>query len=132
MDSAEAREILKLYRPDSTDAADPQTAEALSLVDRDPELDHWFREHCEVYTAIRAKLKQIPVPADLKRKILVERPSAQSMGAGTGGGGAPDAGGSRGLFPDAGSSEYFCGVPRPDGPRGATHVQHDDDQHQPG
>jgi hypothetical protein len=79
MDSAEAREILKLYRPDSTDAADPQTAEALSLVDRDPELDHWFREHCEVYTAIRAKLKQIPVPADLKRKILVERPSTSRI-----------------------------------------------------
>ena len=79
MDSAKAREILRIYRPDSTDSADPQVAEALAVVERDPELDRWFREHCEVYTAIRAKLKQIPVPPDLKRKILLERPSGSRI-----------------------------------------------------
>jgi len=72
MDSRQAKEILMLYRPGSTDAADPQMADALEVVQRDPELAAWFEQHCAVYTAIRGKLKEIPVPADLKRCILVE------------------------------------------------------------
>jgi hypothetical protein len=71
VDSRQAREILTLYRPGSTDAADPRTAEALDLVKRDPELATWFQEHCAVYTAIRSKLKAIPVPPGLKRQIIV-------------------------------------------------------------
>ena len=73
MDSRQAREILTLYRPGSTDAADPQMAEAMEVVGRDPELAAWFEQHCAVYTAIRGKLKAIPVPADLKRRILLEQ-----------------------------------------------------------
>lgn len=71
MDNRQAREILALYRPGSTDAADPQMAEALDLVKRDPELATWFQEHCAVYTAIRSKLKAIPVPPGLKRQIII-------------------------------------------------------------
>ncbi len=70
MDSRQAKEILTLYRPNSTNAADPQMAEALEAVQRDPELAAWFDQHCAVYNAIRSKLKEIPVPADLKRNIL--------------------------------------------------------------
>jgi hypothetical protein len=72
MDSRQAREILALYRPGSIDAADPKMAEALDQVKRDPELAAWFEEHCAVYTAIRGKLKAIPVPPGLKRTIIVE------------------------------------------------------------
>jgi hypothetical protein len=72
MDSLRAREVLRLYRPGTTDALDPQMAEALQAVQRDPELGDWFEEHCGVYIAIRNKLKQIEVPQDLKRKILLE------------------------------------------------------------
>jgi hypothetical protein len=71
VDSRQAREILALYRPGSTDAADPQMAEALDQVKRDPELAAWFQEHCAVYTIIRGKLKSIPVPPGLKRQIIV-------------------------------------------------------------
>src|SRR5581483_1201863 len=73
MDSRQAKEILMLYRPGSADAADPEVAEALEAVQRDPELAVWFEQHCAVYNAIRGKLKSIPVPADLKRRIL-EKP----------------------------------------------------------
>jgi hypothetical protein len=73
MDSRQAKEILALYRPGSIDAADPLMAEALDQARRDPELAAWFQEHCAVYTAIRGKLKSIPVPPGLKRTIIVER-----------------------------------------------------------
>jgi len=72
MDSPRAREVLRLYRPGTTDALEPQMAEALQAVQRDPELEKWFQDQCAVYIAIRTKLKQIEVPPDLKRKILVE------------------------------------------------------------
>jgi hypothetical protein len=72
MDSGEAKKILQLYRPGTTDALEPQMAEALQVVQSDPELAHWFADHCGVYIAIRGKLKQIEVPADLKRRILLE------------------------------------------------------------
>lgn len=70
MDKDEAKQTLLLYRPGTDDGEDPQMAEALTWVQRDPELAQWFDEHCEVYKAIRGKLKEIPVPADLKDTIL--------------------------------------------------------------
>lgn len=68
----EAKEILKLYRP-STDAADPSFAEALELCEVDAELREWFENHCAVYTALRSKFAQIPVPEGFKEQILAER-----------------------------------------------------------
>jgi len=73
VDSREAKEILALYRPGSTDAADPRMAEALDHARRDPELGAWFEQQSAVNAAIRAKLKAIPVPAALKREIIVGR-----------------------------------------------------------
>jgi hypothetical protein len=73
MDSARAREVLKLYRPGTMDAMNPEMAEALRVAHEDPELARWFDEHCGVYIAIRSKLKQIEVPADLKHRILADQ-----------------------------------------------------------
>lgn len=70
MDSGNARKILMLYRSDSPDANDPQTAEALEVMRRDPELAAWFEQHRSAQEAIRGKLKAIPVPPDLRRRIL--------------------------------------------------------------
>lgn len=74
MDSREAKEILSLYRPGGTDLGDPKMAEALQLVQRDPELAAWFEQQCAVNAAIRAKFKAIPVPPGLKREIIVGQP----------------------------------------------------------
>jgi hypothetical protein len=73
VNSQHAREILALFRPGTADAADPDFAEALEQVRRDPELNRWFDEHCRLYTAIRTKFKRTPVPEGLKEQILAER-----------------------------------------------------------
>jgi uncharacterized membrane protein YbaN (DUF454 family) len=72
VDSQQARQILELYRP-GVDDADPQFAEALAFVQRDPELRRWLEEQRAVYAAIRDKIREIPVPAELQDQILAER-----------------------------------------------------------
>src|SRR5437899_10794138 len=77
MDSRQAKEILMRYRPETTEGADPEFAEALEQARRDPELGRWFAEHRAFQSAIREGFKQLHVPADLKNRILAEyRPAA--------------------------------------------------------
>jgi len=73
MTSEEAKAVLALYRPGTSDAEDPAVAEALALCQKDPELKQWFDDHCAVYQVIRARLKEIAVPEGLKEQILAER-----------------------------------------------------------
>jgi hypothetical protein len=73
MTHSEAKEILRLYRPGTADSADSTFAEALALCERDTELNQWFGEHCALYSAMRAKFKQIAVPEGLKEQIIAER-----------------------------------------------------------
>jgi hypothetical protein len=73
MTDNQAKEILKLYRPGSADAEDASFGEALALCERNPELKNWFAEHCALYSALRAKFKQIPVPEGLREQIVSER-----------------------------------------------------------
>lgn len=73
MTHSEAKQVLKLYRPGTADAADPSFAEALAWCERDAELKMWFEEHCALYSAMRAKFKQIVVPEGLKQQIIAER-----------------------------------------------------------
>jgi len=70
MTSDQARQVLLPYRPGSGDERDPKFAEALELVGGDPALARWFEEHCAFQSAMRAKLQQIAVPADLRNRIL--------------------------------------------------------------
>jgi hypothetical protein len=63
------------YRPGVGDVQDPQLTAALECVERDPELARWFEDNCAFHEAIRAKLKQIPIPAGLKEQIISERPA---------------------------------------------------------
>ena len=72
MNRPEARQILLLYRPGTSDSHDPEMAEALELARRDPELSRWFEAHCAFQTALRQKLRQIEVPLDLKARILAQ------------------------------------------------------------
>jgi len=69
MTTAEAKQILLLYRPGSADAAEPPMAEALELARRDLELGAWLQHHCAFQDAMRAKFREIEVPAQLKARI---------------------------------------------------------------
>jgi hypothetical protein len=52
---------------------DAEMRQALALVDRDAELARWFEQQQKADGAIRARLRETPVPADLKRRILAEQ-----------------------------------------------------------
>ena len=72
MNKEEAKQILLLFRPGTTDAEDPETAVALALAKTDLELSRWFEEHCARQNALREKFRQIPVLAGLKEQIISE------------------------------------------------------------
>jgi len=73
VNKSEAQKILLLYRPGTADERDPAFVQALAELERDPELKAWFEEHCRFQRALAAKFSQIPVPADLKDRILAEQ-----------------------------------------------------------
>jgi hypothetical protein len=79
MNNSEAKEVLLLYRPGTSDREDPEFAEALALAQRDPELAHWFEEHCAFQEALRLKFRQIPVPEGLREQIVSERKVQNSL-----------------------------------------------------
>ncbi len=79
MNVNEARIILLTYRPGTADAADAQVAEALALAQRDPGLGSWLTNHCAYQEALRAKLRDIPVPAGLKEQIISEQPALERL-----------------------------------------------------
>ena len=72
MNNDEAKQVLLLYRPGTSDAEDPETAAALALAKTDPELSRWLEEHCARQTALRDKFRQLPVLAGLREQIISE------------------------------------------------------------
>ena len=74
MNAQTAKEILRLYRPGTTDADDPEFLEALEFVQRDENLRRWFEEHRATQEIIRSRFKLIPVPEALREQIISERP----------------------------------------------------------
>lgn len=79
MNHDDAKNILLLYRPETADAADPQMAEALALVKQDVELARWFGEYRVRQEVLRAKFRQIPVPAGLKEQIISEQAAREKI-----------------------------------------------------
>jgi len=73
MDRDQAKEILLRYRPGRDDMIDAEMRQALALVDRDTELARWFEQQQRADETIRARLRETPVPADLKQRILAEQ-----------------------------------------------------------
>jgi hypothetical protein len=76
----QAKTILRLYRPGTTDASDPEIVEALALAKQDPELTRWLVEHCAGHEALRAGFRKIPVPAGLKEQIISEQAARAKTG----------------------------------------------------
>ena len=72
MNAEEAKNILLLWRPDTTDAEDAPVAAALALAQRDPELARWLDAHAVRQRSLAEKFRQIPVPAGLKEQIISE------------------------------------------------------------
>jgi len=70
MDIEKIKERLAAVRPDSPDFEDPEVAELLALVEEDPELDEWFRQHQAFDRAFAEKLAEIEPPARLQEQIL--------------------------------------------------------------
>jgi hypothetical protein len=73
MNQQEAQLILQSYRAGGQDANDPQFREALEVAKTDPELAEWFNEELALHRTIGRKIKSVPVPPDLKAKILAQQ-----------------------------------------------------------
>ncbi|HEY3853793.1 MAG TPA: hypothetical protein VGO67_05305 [Verrucomicrobiae bacterium] len=74
MTREEAQRTLLLYRPGTSDAEEPDIAEALNFAKQDAELSRWLEQHCAQQSILREKIRQIPVPVGLKEQIISERP----------------------------------------------------------
>jgi anti-sigma factor RsiW len=73
MNSQEVMRILDGYRPGFGAEADPQVAEALRQVERDPALAQWLASQQRFDVEMSAAVKGISVPPDLKQQILKSR-----------------------------------------------------------
>jgi hypothetical protein len=69
MDRREARSILSLHRANEP-VNDERLAQAKELAAKDPELARWWVADQEVDDAIAAQLASVPVPADLKARVI--------------------------------------------------------------
>ena len=72
MDEAQARLILRAYRPGAPDESDPDFAEALRERARNPQLAGWFAEEQAFDQAMAAHLAAVPAPFGLKTRILAQ------------------------------------------------------------
>ncbi|MGV3756039.1 MAG: hypothetical protein ACO1QS_11705 [Verrucomicrobiota bacterium] len=70
MKTEEVKFFLNAARPNGADQADPTIAEAMELAQRDAALQKWFEEQRAFDKAVASKLRQTPVPKDLRSSIL--------------------------------------------------------------
>lgn len=69
MDKREAKSLLGVYRKGDA-GVDPRFAEAEKLAASDPELGEWWKGEEEIDRAIAAKFAAVPVPAELRARLL--------------------------------------------------------------
>jgi len=70
MNSNDAKIILSAYRPSGKDAYNPEISEAMQQARQDPSLDAWFKQEVELDAVFARQLQSVPVPPDLRAKIL--------------------------------------------------------------
>jgi anti-sigma factor RsiW len=86
VDRREAKLILQSLRPDDLTTDKSAAIEALVFVERDPELKAWWATHQAFDAKVAAKLKEVPVPPDLRENLLAARkvrpfPAQPQLGA---------------------------------------------------
>lgn len=70
MDKEKARFILRCFRPDGSDAADPEFAEALQLAAADRELGEWLAKERAQDAEFSNMLGTLPLPDGLREEIM--------------------------------------------------------------
>lgn len=70
MDSERAKLLLSAYRPGGSEGGDPAFAEALAMASRDAELGRWFSEQSTLDERMRAALRSVAPPPELRAAIL--------------------------------------------------------------
>ena len=73
MDKQEAKKVLQAIRPNDLDTTEPAFAEALVLVESDPELKEWWEAQQAFDRAVVAKLKEVPIPDGIRCIIAGRR-----------------------------------------------------------
>jgi hypothetical protein len=71
VDRKDAQLILSGLRPGGLEANEPFFAEALALVETDPELHAWWQAQQEFDRRVSARLREVPVPASLRQRCLL-------------------------------------------------------------
>jgi len=75
----EAKEILLRYRPGTRDAEEPDVRAALELARQDAALAAWLAAHAAFQESARTQFRAVPVPAELKTRILAARQRRQRI-----------------------------------------------------
>ena len=73
MTPEEAKFILEARRPDGSDDAEPQMAEALAVAKNHPEIRQWLAEQGEFDMLIAGKLSGVSAPARFRERIVAGR-----------------------------------------------------------
>lgn len=73
MDKREAKLVLQALRPQDIQAPQPAFTDALELAKSNPELKAWWEAQQAFDRKVAAKLRQIPVPEDLRATISAGR-----------------------------------------------------------
>jgi hypothetical protein len=79
MTTQEAKEILAHYRPNTSDVTEPEFAEALKFARTSPELSQWLSDQQQFHSLAQQQLRGIEVPADLKARILDQKPGPEPV-----------------------------------------------------
>jgi hypothetical protein len=74
MNDEDIKSILSTYRPGTEDDDDPFFQPALQALHKDPQLMKWFEMEQSFDHAMRSCFDSIPVPLDLKNRILTSSP----------------------------------------------------------
>lgn len=69
-EDAELRRILNVHRGNDSELVDPRFVEARQKAESDPALRQWWTQEKELDRMIGAKLGSVPVPADLKARLV--------------------------------------------------------------